>query len=339
MRGEGWRLDWREARGGAGARGQAGCHAWILLPLDVDAGLLPRYGDAALRLNDCQAIFEIIPCGFRQTSSLLRNNALPLNLAILALLAISKFLCCFSAMDASTDLGLGPERTLADRAYRRLRHDIVAGHLPPGSKLKLEGLVQDYGVGMAPVREALARLAGDLLVVTEGQRGCWVPELSIAELDDLTCNRSLLESEAIVLSIQHGGAEWEAGVRTAFERLQAVESALPAPAETLLPALLTEWESCNRAFHAALVAACGSPWLIKLRKLLYQQSERYRWVSLRVSRGRRSVAEEHEALFEAAMSRNILRAMRMTDLHVRRTAEEVRHALRNAAGAVQQDLG
>ena len=242
-------------------------------------------------------------------------------------------------MDVLADLELRPERTLADRAYRRLRHDIVAGHLPPGSKLKLEGLVQEYGVGMAPVREALARLAGDLLVVTEGQRGCWVPELSVAELDDLTRNRSLLESEAIALSVQHGGGEWEAGVRAAYKRLHAVESTLPAPVEALLPALLAEWEICNRAFHGALVAACGSPWLIKLCKLLYQQSERYRWVSLKVSRGRRSVAEEHEALFEAAMSRNILRAARMTDLHVRRTAEEVRHSLQNAAGAMQEDLG
>ena len=45
-------------------------------------------------------------------------------------------------------------RTLARRAYHRLRHDIVSGHLAAGSKLKLETLVQQYAIGMSPLREA-----------------------------------------------------------------------------------------------------------------------------------------------------------------------------------------
>ena len=227
----------------------------------------------------------------------------------------------------SAPLDDAPERTLADRAYRRLRADIVAGRLPAGTKLKLEGLVQEYGIGMSPLREALARLVGDQLVAAEGQRGFWVPAISVAELDDITRNRSLLECEALAAAIHHGDAGWEAAVREAFARLQTAEAALPREAQPLPPPLLEEWEACNRAFHGALVSACGSPWLIRLRGLLYQQSERYRWVSLRVSRGRRSVEEEHAAIFEAAMERNALRATRMTELHLRRTAEEVRHAL------------
>lgn len=233
-------------------------------------------------------------------------------------------------MEMQVDLGATPDRTLADRAYRLLRRDIVAGRLPAGSKLKLEAMVQDYGVGMSPLREALARLVGDLLVVFEGQRGFWVPNMSLAELDDLTRNRSLLECEALAFSIQHGDAAWEAAVRATYDRLQAVELALPEPSAPLSPVLLVDWESRNRAFHSALVSACGSPWLIKLRGLLYQQAERYRWVSLKVSRGRRSVHEEHAAIFEAAVQRNVLRAARMTELHLRRTAEEVRRTLESA---------
>lgn len=218
-------------------------------------------------------------------------------------------------------------RTMADTTYRRLRHDIVAGTLPAGSKLKLEGLANDYAVGMSPLREALTRLMGDLLVVSEGQRGFWVAPLSLAELDDVSRVRALIEIEALNLAIQHGDATWEAAVQRAFEALTAIESRLPQTADALSPPLLEEWERCNRAFHAALVSASGSPMLIKLRDLLYQQSERYRRVSLNVSRRWRNVHDEHAAIFDAAIQRNTLKAARMTELHLARTAEEVRRAM------------
>lgn len=219
------------------------------------------------------------------------------------------------------------DKTLTDKTYRELRNDIIAGKLAAGSKLKLEGLSGEYQVGMSPLREALTRLIGDLLVVSEGQRGFWVAPLSLEELDDVSRVRALIETEALQLSIQRGGAEWERDVTASFRNLAEIEHDLPYTSELLDPKVLNDWECRNRAFHAALVSACGSPILIKLRTLLYRQSERYRRVSLNTSRDRRNVHDEHAAIFEAAIARNTLRACRMTDLHVRRTTDEVRQII------------
>jgi DNA-binding GntR family transcriptional regulator len=227
------------------------------------------------------------------------------------------------ALDESGDVG----RTIADTIYRRLRHDIVAGRLSAGSKLKLEGLASAYEVGMSPLREALTRLVGDLLVVSEGQRGFWVAPLSLDELDDISRVRALIETEALNLAIRNGDSGWEAAVRQAFEALTEIESRLPQTADALDPEIVEGWERCNRAFHAALVSASGSPMLIRLRDQLYRQSERYRRVSLNVSRRWRNVHDEHAAIFDATMQRNALRAARMTELHMSRTAEEVRRAM------------
>lgn len=223
------------------------------------------------------------------------------------------------------------EKTLASRTYKKLREDIVGGRLAAGSKLKLEGLMEDYGVGMSPLREALSRLMGDLLVVSEGQRGFWVAPLSLEELEDVTRVRTLIENEALDASIRNGDAAWERLVSEAFDALALVEKTLPSSPEPLPSEVLEVWEARNREFHAALVSASGSPILIKLRALLYQQSERYRRVSLNVSRGWRNVHEEHLAIFEAAIERNTLRACRMTELHLRRTAEEVQKAFASIA--------
>lgn len=231
---------------------------------------------------------------------------------------------------------LTADKTLTDKAYRELRDDIVAGRLAAGSKLKLEGLSADYRVGMSPLREALTRLIGDLLVTSEGQRGFWVAPLSRHELDDVSRVRALIETEALQLSIRHGGAEWERGVTASFKALAKIESVLPATAELLDPDVLNDWEARNRAFHVALASASGSPILIKLRDLLYQQSERYRRVSLNASRGWRNVHEEHIAIYEAALARDTLKACRMTELHLRRTVEEIRRVFAGLAGAQRE---
>lgn len=218
-------------------------------------------------------------------------------------------------------------RTMARRAYHRLRQDIVTGQLPPGSKLKLESLVQTYGIGMSPLREALARLAGDQLVKTEDQRGFWVAPLSLEELDDISRVRTLVETEALRLSIENGDEAWEQNLRATFDALTQIEQSLSEGSTQPSQETLDQWEECNHTFHTALVAACHSTWLIRLQELLYQQAERYRRVSLSYSQGRRFVHDEHVAIYEAALARNALRACRLTEDHLMRTYDAVRSAL------------
>lgn len=226
-------------------------------------------------------------------------------------------------------------RTLARRAYHRLRRDIVHGQLAAGSKLKLEALVQQYEVGMSPLREALVRLVGDQLVKTEDQRGFWVAPLSLDELDDISRVRKLIETEALRLSIERGDAAWAERVRGAFDALSEVEKDVVDLAPPLPQQTIDEWEERNGRFHLALISACDSPWLVKLQDLLYHQAERYRRVSLSASRGRRFVHDEHQAIFDAAMERNALRACRLTEDHLMRTYDEVRKAVAAIGG--QQD--
>ena len=218
-------------------------------------------------------------------------------------------------------------RTLARRAYQRLRRDIVHGQLAAGSKLKLEALVQQYEIGMSPLREALARLVGDQLVKTEDQRGFWVAPLSLEELDDISRVRNLIETEALRLSIERGDDAWRQRLTAAFDALTEIEKDVTELAPQLPQQTLDTWEERNHDFHTILISACDSPWLIKLQELLYHQAERYRRVSLSASRGKRFVHDEHQAIYEAAIDRNALRACRLTHDHLMRTYDEVRKAV------------
>lgn len=215
------------------------------------------------------------------------------------------------------------EKTLAERAYRLLRGDIVAGSLEPGVKLKIDALRQQYGLGAGPLREALARLSGDHLVRIEGQRGFAVAPMSAEDARDIGAMRKLLEAQALRLSIANGNEAWEDSVVTAFHRLERVEKRLSEGTESH-----ATWELRNGQFHEALVAACGSEWLKRVRLLIFQQHERYR----RLSRGRtmqtRDIHAEHKEFFDAVLARDADRAVAASDEHIERTTQAVIEALR-----------
>lgn len=214
-------------------------------------------------------------------------------------------------------------KTIADQTYQHIRRDIISGALPPGTKLAMEMLTKRYDVGLSPLREALVKLTGDALAVAEGQRGFWVSQISLDELQDTMNTRLLIETQALSLAMEKGGPDWERSVNQAYEELSSLEDHLKEGDA----ATFARWESANRRFHEALVSACGSKWLIRLRSMLHHHSERYRMISLAEASVERDVHDEHEAIVEAVLGRKTLRACRLTELHLQRTTEVVRAAL------------
>jgi GntR family transcriptional regulator, carbon starvation induced regulator len=227
--------------------------------------------------------------------------------------------------------GAAAPKTLAERAYLALRQDIVGGQLAPGERLRVEHLKDRYGVGAGTLREALALLVSDALVAAEGQRGFKVTGISLADLEDITATRVMIETESLRLSIRHGDAAWEAELTQAFERLTLAE----ARRGGLHP---TEWEEANKAFHETLISAHRSPWSKYLLDILYRQSERYRHVAIRLGAAHateRDVHREHTEIYKAAMARQEARAALALEAHVRLTCEILTQASREGGMGMQ----
>ena len=196
-----------------------------------------------------------------------------------------------------------------------MRRDIISGHFEAGQKLRTEHLKSRYEVGAGTLREAMAQLVADALVVWEAQRGFYVSPVSIEDLEDLTRMRVLLECEAVRDSINVGGDEWEAAVVSAFHRLSLAEQRL-----RLDPSGAFEgWEACNRQFHDALVAACGSQRMRRTRAVLYQQAEKYRRLSTIKGPPQDDLHDEHRAILEAVLGRNVELASGLLTKHINRS--------------------
>lgn len=211
-------------------------------------------------------------------------------------------------------------KTLTEKVYRALRHDIVIGVHAPRARLRVEHLKERYGASAGTLREALALLLSDSLVVAEGQRGFSVAPISMDDFADITATRVLLECEALKQSIEHGDDVWASEVAASHYLLGVVEKQLGENGE----ASFDRWESRNAAFHAALIAACPSQWLRRFLAVLYRQSERYRRIALRRTPRSQDIRAEHAALAEAALARDGEAAAEILGAHIGATLEAVR---------------
>lgn len=211
-------------------------------------------------------------------------------------------------------------RTLVERAYLRLRHDIVCGKLVGGERLRVEHLKDQYEVGAGTLREALSLLVSDALVTSEGQRGFRVASISMADLADVTNTRVMLETEALRQSIRHGDAQWEAALARSYDLLTNTEIDIGESGSGL-------WERRNKAFHEALIAGFDSTWSKYFLSILYRHSERYRNINWRITAAHangRDVLKEHEDIFRAAINRQEARAALALEAHVRLTHDVVK---------------
>ena len=212
-------------------------------------------------------------------------------------------------------------RTLASQAHDLLRRDILSGTLAPGQRLRTKDLQARYGLGLSPLRESLQRLSAEGIVVNDAQRGFAVAPVSVAELRDLTVARTALESTMLPMAMQLGSADWEGDIVAAFHRL----SRTPLPHDPAAMADASLWELRHRSFHHALVAGCGSPWLLRLHGQLVDQSERYRKIRilhhLESQAQVRDVNAEHQAVMDAVLRRDATQAVALMTQHLVATSD------------------
>jgi DNA-binding GntR family transcriptional regulator len=209
-------------------------------------------------------------------------------------------------------------KTIAADITHRLREDIVSCRLQPGEPLRFDVLRLHFGASFTTLREALTALAAEGLVLAEEQRGFRVAPVSRSDLVEVTDARVLVEVELLRRSIASGGDDWEIAVISTLHRLRRIEE---RQAENQVDD--PEWKIAHRQFHEALVSAGQSATLLDIRAALYDRAERYRHLSASLRPRPRDKAGEHQAIMQAAISRNAELALSLIERHIRSTAENV----------------
>lgn len=222
-------------------------------------------------------------------------------------------------------------RTLGNDILHRLREDIVSCVFKPGERLRFETLREVYGASFSTLREALSHLTSEGLVVSQGQRGYRVAPVSLEDLRDLTEARVFLERHLLGLAMERGGEPWRVSVLSAYHRLSRTEARGDSEV------LGQEWVDEHRAFHEALVSACGSPILLQMRATLFDRAHRYRRLSTRLRTGGRDKMQEHRRLMEAALGGDVALAQDLVEAHFRSTTNYVMENISEIVLAADND--
>lgn len=194
--------------------------------------------------------------------------------------------------------------TTAERIARVLGERIVTGDLAPGAPLRQDRVAEEFAASHVPAREAFQMLKAQGLAVSEPRRGMRVAPLDAAVIQETVEIRAALET----LALSHAAPRLNAA---AFDRIEATLAAGDR-AQTL-----AEWETANRAFHAALVAPCRMPRLLAMLEELQLANSRIIFATNRGPGWRPGSGQAHRQIVTALRQKDTDRAVMLLRRHIR----------------------
>ncbi|MFB9377693.1 GntR family transcriptional regulator [Kineococcus gynurae] len=208
----------------------------------------------------------------------------------------------------------------SERAYERLRTDVLDGVLPPGAVLAEVEQAARLGVSRTPVREAFLRLSSEGLAAPVGGRGLVVAPLSPADVTALYELREALEEQAARLAARRGDPRVFAALAEGFAAAPARLAATgPDGAPEDAEERLDRYYRLVADFDAAVDAAVGSPHLVAALGGVRTHLARIRRLARHDPARLVAAAGEHQLIAEAVAAGDELLAVHATHVHLHRS--------------------
>ena len=195
-------------------------------------------------------------------------------------------------------------KLLKAKVYEQILLDIILGELPPGGRLDETALAKRYGAGLAGVRDALARLALEGLVLRRARAGTTVAPIDLVDVRQAIDARRLIEPHCAALAALHATAEDVVALRAAFDDADRAIKAGDIRAIV----------DMDQRFHVAMARACRNATLARILIPLQHKATRF-WV---YSMKEDTPAEQRE---------EVRRHLKIVDLIAARDAEGARAAV------------
>lgn len=201
--------------------------------------------------------------------------------------------------------------------YGPLREALVRGEFRPNEPLREEAIAGQFGVSRTPVREALARLAAQGLVVIEKGAGARVANLSPDELAEVFSIRIALESLALHRACSTPDPE---GVERLRANYDASKDALARGDRERLTTLMID-------FHVEFTRM-ASPRLEAMAALVRDQTLAFGAMAMYDETEQQIAVAEHAEFLMLIESRRPRSAIELLHLHMNRPMEAIEFSLR-----------
>jgi DNA-binding GntR family transcriptional regulator len=194
-------------------------------------------------------------------------------------------------------------RALYQDVAERLRQQIFARQLEPGSWVDEMKLAAEYGISRTPLREALKVLAAEGLVTMKVRRGAYVTEMSREDVAQVYHLLALIESDAAAQVASSASDSQREELARLHERLEKQVRQRDA------------FFATNEQFHMAVLGIAGNRWALQAVADLRKVMKLNRHLSL-FKQGRLADSlAEHRAVMKAIEARDAEMARALMRAH------------------------
>lgn len=205
-------------------------------------------------------------------------------------------------------------RSLAAIAYQTIYSKIISLQYQPGQHLEEAVLVDELGIGRTPVREALQRLAADLLVESQPGKGFVVRPITLQNTKAVFAALQILELGVADLAVCQENRLLLETMRES--NVQVAEAVAERDIYRLIEA--------NSSFHDAYAHCSDNIYLVQCLQKIRCETNRLAYLSFgnEIDPGRNlqehysSVIDQHNGVIEAIRERNAERLKALIIEHI-----------------------
>jgi len=208
-------------------------------------------------------------------------------------------------------------RPIRDIAYEQLKHAIITGQIPAGSRIVETVYADQLHISRTPLREALRKLERDGLVEYVMRRGVVVHAFTTEDVEQIYTIRNALEMLTLPDIIANATAEDIASLReklAKMDRYQAVDDV-----ESLSP--------LARDFHTSLTAISGKKRILRVIEGQDEYIRRFSAMAIQQENRRVAAHEEHHRLVDYVEKRDLESFEKLMRTHIERSKENCLAAL------------
>lgn len=219
-----------------------------------------------------------------------------------------------------SQMSLGPaveSKPIREIAYETLKHAIITGDLPAGSRIVETDYAERMHISRTPLREALRKLERDGLVEYMLRRGVIVRAFTIADVEEIYTIRNSLEMLTLPAIIQNATPDDILRLRTILAQMDPLNERGDAAALSPMA----------RRFHTELTAISGLKRTIRAIEGQDEYITRFSALSIAKESRRSAAHDEHHQLVNFVEKKDLEGFRQLMHKHIERSKETCLRAL------------
>lgn len=195
---------------------------------------------------------------------------------------------------------------LAEETYSRLRDAIFAGEFQPTDKLDIPHLAELFGISKQPVKDAVARLSTEGLVVIVPRKGTYVRPVTKEDAVNILNARLMMETWAIA----HARPISPSVLEDMAQLIETMHAAIRSSEFDF-----GSYNECDMQFHEQLVMLAENPEILRSYKALHSHYVTARYYYKRLDK---SIAsdDDHQQIWKCLSKHQLAQACSIVEHHI-----------------------